>query len=284
MALYREAVWDYISGPAGSYTGGPFKVVHHKTQGGSLSGARSAYRANRSDPHFTVHRAGVNQHVDTEAAARALRNAAGGVQTNRDSAIQIEVVGFSGVSADDATINHLVALLLWIEKTHGVPWVWPEGRPPLDSKTGYGLRTPYRNPGVWDHEGGHYGHSQVPENTHWDPAYTDREWWIINALCGPKHQAPGDPAPIIEGDDMATTLVDMPAANGYGLAAKFVDFGREVVPVSATIHGPSPDDGDGWWLDFIGAGTRIQPRGTGVVVTVDGVKNNAAAHVWVTVT
>lgn len=283
MARYPKARWDPISGSAGAYTSGPWKLVWHKTQGASLAGARSAYKADKSDPHFTVHPGGVNQHIDTGDAARSLRNEAGGVQTGRDCAIQIEIVGYSGESMDDATMNHLVALVAWIAKTHGIAWVWPEGRPPQTSAAGYGTNTGERHPVVWDGQGGHYGHSQVPENRHWDPAFTDREWWILNALCGPQPQAPGDPAPIVTGDDdMATKLVDMPAANGYGLAEKFVDFGREVVPVSATLHGPNPTT-DGWWNDSIGANARMQPRGTGVVVTVDGVKNSAAVNVWVTV-
>ena len=29
-----------------------------------------------------------------------------------------------------------------------------------------------RDPLIWDTQGGHYGHCHVPENTHWDPAYT----------------------------------------------------------------------------------------------------------------
>jgi hypothetical protein len=32
-----------------------------------------------------------------------------------------------------------------------------------------------RNEGNWRHQGGHYGHSHVPANVHWDPAYTAAE-------------------------------------------------------------------------------------------------------------
>jgi hypothetical protein len=32
----------------------------------------------------------------------------------------------------------------------------------------------------WETTPGHYSHSQVPENTHWDPAYTDDEWWQLH--------------------------------------------------------------------------------------------------------
>lgn len=95
MARCPFAVWMEISGSSGSYTSGPFKIVHHTTEGSSAEGAFGAFRANRSDPHFTVDSSKIYQHINTGKAARALRNAAGGVQTNRDSAIQIEVVGFA---------------------------------------------------------------------------------------------------------------------------------------------------------------------------------------------
>lgn len=284
MARYPKAKWDPITGGIGAYSSGPFKVVHHKTQGASLAGARSAYRANRSDPHFTVHALGVNQHIDTSVPARSLRNARGGVETNRESAIQIEAVGFSGESMDDPTLNNLVDLLVWIGHEHAVPWVWPEGRPPTSSQLGYGIDTGERHAAIWAGLGGHYGHSQVPENTHWDPAYTDREWWILNARCGPRPQEPGTPAPIsfFEESDMEQMLVDMPPANGYGLSSRYVEFGHEVVPVSALRHGPSPEH-DGWWPDQLGATIGAQPRGTGVVVTASGLKNSAVLNVWLTV-
>jgi hypothetical protein len=189
------AAWDPITGPAGAFTGGPKKVVHHKTQGSTLAGARAAYRANRSDPHFTVHPDGVHQHVDTAYASRALRNASGGVQTGRDGAIQIEVVGFSGSTAPAATLGHLLALLVWLRDAEGVAPVWPMGRPPTTAEAGYGLNTPHRNAAVWDRTGGHYGHSQVPENTHWDPAYTDAEWTQVYSVTNPPPPPPRQELP-----------------------------------------------------------------------------------------
>lgn len=183
MGRFRGAVWDPITGSGGPFTGGPLKVVWHKTQGATLAGARSAYRTNRSDPQYTVHKDGINQHIDDSLAGRSLRNASGGVQTNFDGAIQIEVVGFSGVTMDAATMDNCIRLAKYLE-TKGIPWVWPEGRPPMSSALGYGLYTGERHNNVWDTIGGHYGHSQVPENTHWDPAWTDIEWWVLNEKMG----------------------------------------------------------------------------------------------------
>ena len=95
MALCPFAKWKPISGPVGSYIGGPFKIVHHTTEGSSAQGAFDAFKAHRSDPHFTVDSSAIYQHIDTDMAARSLKNLQGGVQTNKDSAIQIEVVGLS---------------------------------------------------------------------------------------------------------------------------------------------------------------------------------------------
>jgi hypothetical protein len=60
---------------------------------------------------------------------RALRNDPGGVQTNRDGAVQIELVGFAHLPRDRAALTQLARLCRWIESTHGVPRVWPAGEP-----------------------------------------------------------------------------------------------------------------------------------------------------------
>lgn len=178
MARCPFATFEEISGPVGRFSGGPFRIVHHTTEGSSYAGAKAAYRRARSDPHFTVAGDEIFQHVDTSVAARALRNSAGGVETNRHSAIQIEVVGFAGRAKDVATLNTVARLCRWIESEHGVAQHWPNGRP----RTAINGRDPgghNRSASTWAGEGGHYGHSQVPENTHWDPGYSAAELAIV---------------------------------------------------------------------------------------------------------
>lgn len=170
------ATWKPISGPSGSYTGGPFKIVHHTTEGSTAQGAFSAFKASRSDPHFTVDATTIFQHIDTSEAARALRNSSGGVQTNRDSAIQIEVVGFAHRPKTRPTLEKVRKLCRWIEETHNVPRdIWPNGFPKPATASGQDPGGHNRNAANWDTRSGHYGHSNVPENTHWDPAYTQKE-------------------------------------------------------------------------------------------------------------
>lgn len=176
MAKCPSATWKPITGGVGSFLGGPFKIVHHTTEGSSASGAMAAYKSNKSDPHFTVDSTTIFQHIDTDFSARALVNTTGGVQTNRDSAIQIEVVGFAGKPKNPATLKNVAKLCRWIEKTHKVPQVWPNGFPKVGSTDPGGHN---RNATNWDKKGGHYGHSQVPENTHWDPGYTKAELEIV---------------------------------------------------------------------------------------------------------
>jgi len=54
MARCPFATQHPISRPSGSHTGGPFKIVHHTTEGGSAAGAFAAFTQHRSDPHFTA--------------------------------------------------------------------------------------------------------------------------------------------------------------------------------------------------------------------------------------
>jgi hypothetical protein len=178
MAKCPFATFKEISGSSGSYTGGPFKIVHHTTEGSSAAGAFAAFASHRSDPHFTVDAAKIVQHIDTSQGARALRNAPGGVQTNRDSAVQIEVVGFAGSRKNAQTLKNVARLCRWIEKQHGVPREWPSG-PPKAAVNGKDPGGHNRSAANWDAKAGHFGHSHVPENSHWDPAYDKIEFDFI---------------------------------------------------------------------------------------------------------
>lgn len=200
MPRYPGAEWRPISGTSGPYIGGPFKIVHHTTEGTSASGAFSAYLANRSDPHFTVDEHKIVQHIDTGEAARALKNPRGGVQTNRDSAIQIEVVGFAHRPKSKATLRNVARLCRWIEQTHDIPKDWPNGRP-KPARDGRDPGGHNRDAQTWNSKGGHYGHSNVPENTHWDPAYLDEEVEFLMRFSGEEGLGNFDEFPSIPESD-----------------------------------------------------------------------------------
>ena len=198
MAKCPFATFDEITGAVGPFSGGPFKIVHHTTEGSTYAGARAAYKAHRSEPHFSVAGDQIFQHVDTGLAARALKNPPGGVETNRDSAVQIEVVGFAGSAKDVTTLRTVAKLCRWIENEHGVPQKWPNGRLRV-STNGRDPGGHNRNAANWDADSGHYGHSQVPENDHWDPAYSAAELAIVtpDAVFDPHDELEAAPASMI---------------------------------------------------------------------------------------
>ncbi len=180
MAHCPFATWYPISGSSGAHRGGPYKIVHHTTEGATADGALKTFRIKRADPHFTVDATTIYQHIDTAEGARALRNDAGGVQTNRDSAVQIELVGFAHLAKDPKALANVARLCRWIEQTHGVPRVWPNGLP-RPAKNGKDPGGHNRDATTWDTQAGHYGHCHVPENTHWDPGFTADEVTFLMA-------------------------------------------------------------------------------------------------------
>ena len=168
MGWYPAANKSIKGNSAGSYTSGPFKGVIHTTEGTSATGAIGAFKKNNSWPHFLLDYQGkIWQFLDTSVSARTLRNLSGGAQTNRDSAVQIEVVGYAGKPAEHPEVQTIamIALMRWIETVTGVRPVGP-GRP---FATAYGQNNLRFTAQEWDSFDGWCGHCHVPENDHWDP-------------------------------------------------------------------------------------------------------------------
>lgn len=193
MARCPFAKWLPISGPVGSFVAGPYRIIHHTTEGSSAQGALDAFRRNKSDPHFTVDQQTIYQHIDTGLAARALRNLSGGVQTNRLSAIQIEVVGTAAKPKPRATLENVARLCRWLERTHAISSEWPNG-PPKTAVNGKDPGGHNRNAQNWVQRGGHYGHCHIPENIHWDPGYTAEEVTFLMRFDPDNMEALQDPA------------------------------------------------------------------------------------------
>lgn len=182
MTRFPEARWKGDGKSGGSYTSGPWKVVLHTTETRGVPGYSNGYAA----PHLTYwskHRI-FYQHTDLEVAARALRNLRGGVQTNRDKAIQLEIVCYShkptadrvtnGIWVADLTgeqLGDIRRFMWWCHIEFGVPWTWPgkqAGSYAEANAPGFRMQ-----PEVWDSYAGFVGHQHVPENTHWDPGLLD---------------------------------------------------------------------------------------------------------------
>ncbi len=186
----------------------------------------AAFRSNRSDPHFTIDQTTIFQHIDTGLAARSLRNLKGGVETNRLSAIQLEVVGTAGKPKARPTLENVARLCRWLEQTHGIPSVWPSG-PPRPAVNGGDPGGHNRNVQNWVSHGGHYGHSHVPENSHWDPAYTADE---VNFLM---HFDPDNPSAL---QDPAIEALRESLPEEVPL--DFEDIAIRIMPNSAKMRSP----------------------------------------------
>lgn len=174
MARWQRAIWMPLPWGAGRYVTGPYKIVHHTTEGSTAASAFETYQQDHFIPHFTVDADHIYQHLDTEVAATALQHHDGTVETNRSSAIQFELVGYAGKPKDRAALTNVGLLCRWIEETHGVLPVWPSGYPDPPAN---GNDPGHHNRSIdnWTTKSGHYGHCHIPGNVHWDPAYTREE-------------------------------------------------------------------------------------------------------------
>lgn len=170
-----KSTWKGDGIGAGDYTGGPPKALLHATIAGSNS--LPTYSSGYSAPHETylwdqsTKRLRGVQHTSYLIAARSLRNEPGGVETNRDHALQIELGGYIGSwgnipaggfdieQAPDTYWEQLADLWGDVVVSHGVknityekPWT-PANRMSLS---------------VWDNWNGLCAHILCPENDHVD--------------------------------------------------------------------------------------------------------------------
>src|SRR5678815_635081 len=183
LAWYPLAITDKGNN-AGPYTDvDDPKGLLHTTEGKNYAGARAAYVTNNSWPHFTcTYEHGFfrcYQHVSLALASRALKNLGGGVQTNTDNVVQIELVGSCDVANKnwgpqyvenfpEGYLSGIRDLMIFIEEQKGVPPICNVTFKsyPSSSGTNNGVRLTNSQ---WDSYTGWLGHQNVPENTHGDP-------------------------------------------------------------------------------------------------------------------
>jgi hypothetical protein len=113
--------------------------------------------------HFT-------QFVPANSRSKSLVDTVGGTRTNRAGSvvIQVEALFFPYcrvgktvyAKLTDTPCKGWAELQAWVH-SWGVPNAWPMGKPTDFSS--------HRSEAVWEKQGGWYGHSQVPENSHQDP-------------------------------------------------------------------------------------------------------------------
>lgn len=165
--------------------GGPAKAIAHITWDRNASAAKPAdlvpYENLRS--YFAGGGKGVAPHilwdpftgrftqfVPANSRSKSLVDQAGGTRTNRAGSVvlQIEALFFPYCRVGGTVYARLAdtpckgwqQLQDWVH-SWGVPNAWPMGRPTSFVAS--------RSESTWETQGGWYGHSQVPENTHQDP-------------------------------------------------------------------------------------------------------------------
>jgi hypothetical protein len=160
-------------------------IVWHTTEGASLpdyGGGTSAPNFT-AKPDFAAKRLVWYQHFDFDTSARALVNAAGGVETNTLNVCQVEIVGTCDPATHkkwgstphlytpelpDWAIRDLAAFVKWAHDNHGVPLTSAVTFKayPGSYGTDNGVRM---SASKWNSYTGHCGHQHVPENLHGDP-------------------------------------------------------------------------------------------------------------------
>jgi hypothetical protein len=154
------------------------------------------------------------QFFPANSRSKSVVDLAGGTRTNRAGkvVIQVEALFFPYCRVDgkvyaklsDTPCKGWDKLVAWVHSL-GVPNTWPMGKP-VDF-------TPHRSEHTWETEGGWYGHSQVPENTHQDPG----SWPAFPSASGsaPKPSAPSKKPTVSVAHLVAARKADIPAPTGH---------------------------------------------------------------------
>lgn len=161
----------------GSMTGGPSKIVLHSTEG-SWDGSMSVFRSRLTAPHVLADpvRRRIVQLVSLDRSGYSLRNESGGVQTNTDGVLQVEIVMLAanaralthdeldwlGTDVVRPLADHAISP---IDLTQTVPFI------PYPAS--YGESDVRMSQADWDAFNGVCGHMHVPENDHGDPGAID---------------------------------------------------------------------------------------------------------------
>lgn len=168
-------------------------------------------------PDFANKRLKWYQHFDIDRSSRALRNLAGGVETNTLNVVQVELVGTCDPSthtkwtkagyahiywpeAPDWALQGVADFLTWLNANHHVPLTGPSlWLPyPKSGEAGSPARMSFAK---WEAFNGICGHQHVPEQDHGDPGAIDFPRLIALAK--------GDTPDIPQEPDVALTDADV---------------------------------------------------------------------------
>lgn len=175
--LWMPGAARHAVGNTGAMSGGPSRAVWHitsnehdwtfKNELGWFTGGGASVAPHLLWEPFTGE---IAQFFPADSRSLSLENA-GDVRTNRTGkyCIQIETVFTEGETVNgkryatvrDTPCKNLDQITAWL-RSLGIADVWPGGAPAAFARDTVSLD-------MWLHDGGHYGHHQVPGNSHVDP-------------------------------------------------------------------------------------------------------------------
>lgn len=173
-----------------SYTGSLLtrfeKQVLHSTESDFYVPSSASYFGHQLWPTATLGRVKnvgweLYQHLPLNRMSSAMRNLAGGVETNRDGCIQIEITGRAATSIPNLPNEALDILFDWLWFVHeetGIPYEFVDDFHHYPPENGYRLgKEPWRLRGAeWDSYRGILGHQHADENVHGDPGKIDIDY------------------------------------------------------------------------------------------------------------
>jgi hypothetical protein len=191
-AWYPKAVKMDYGTTGGTMIGGMPHATLHTTETLNWAGQANYHIQFREGAPGIVE---VRQYRPFNKAARGLRNAVGGVQTNRQGSVHIQpcIVGYakdapSNGAFTDAMYRALNEFALWAEAEWGIPM---QADLPSGGAECYGINSACRmSSAQWKAYRGWSGHQNAPENTHWDAGNFD--WTRMMTLDGTAPQEDTD--------------------------------------------------------------------------------------------
>lgn len=169
---------QFASQNGGAYIGAPYRGVIHTTEFKDYTPSTTSYYGHHNPPHFTLVMDGDDakffQHFPISVAARALEHNPGTIETNCQSAIQIELAWKAAEIGDlpEAMLERLWDWMRWVETQTGVKsWQYAQFVGEGDGK-GYDSSSRMSDD-EWIAFNGWCGHQHVPGNRHWDPGKLD---------------------------------------------------------------------------------------------------------------
>lgn len=243
----------------------PDKIGLHTTEGTTLVDySKGASAPNiTAKPNFTTKKLDWYQHYAFNRSARALVNKTGGVETNTDDVVQVELIGTcdpkrkktwgklqAGVhyiywpEAPDWALDGLAEFLAWQNVKNGIPLSGPSEWPAYPSS--YGATSARLSFAEWTAFKGVLGHMHVPENVHGDPGNIAFSKIIAKAKAVAKTMKPATDASAGGSTSPPKPAPPFPGAKHFGPGknnAHVTTLGKQLVKKGYGKHyasGPGP--------------------------------------------